>query len=172
MIEDQESATDGGWMEALRSDSENGECIRRWEGRRADHRRAVMFMATGRRALPARWSGHTIDDNDKMSITPTGNLTVSRADLKQLLRRPPAGGPAPPPVTHPEPQSIKLPDVEQGPPRLAFTVEETAEALGVSKVTVYRLLGRGLLKTSLALRRKLISKVEVERFLKDTSSGV
>jgi len=36
-------------------------------------------------------------------------------------------------------------------------------------ITIYRLLERGLLRSSLALRRKLISKAEIERFLKETS---
>ena len=54
-------------------------------------------------------------------------------------------------------------------PRLAFSVKETAEILGLGHITIYRLLERGLLRSSLALRRKLISKAEIERFLKETS---
>jgi excisionase family DNA binding protein len=51
-------------------------------------------------------------------------------------------------------------------PRLAYTMEETAKILGVSYITVHRLLKRGLLKSSRALRHKLIPMTEIERFLK------
>ena len=54
-------------------------------------------------------------------------------------------------------------------PRLAFSVRETADALGVSEKTVRRLVARRLLNPSRALRHLLISKKEVERFLADTS---
>jgi len=52
--------------------------------------------------------------------------------------------------------------------KLAYTVEEAAQALGISSVTVYRLLARGLLKSSGALRHKVIPVTEIQRFLKDT----
>ena len=51
-------------------------------------------------------------------------------------------------------------------PRLAFTMRETAGMLGLSYISIHRLIKRGLLKSSLALRHKLISKSEIERFLK------
>lgn len=51
-------------------------------------------------------------------------------------------------------------------PRLAFSMAETATILGLSYQTVYRLNKRGLLKSSSALRTKLFSIVEIERFLK------
>jgi len=53
-------------------------------------------------------------------------------------------------------------------PRLAYTMQETADMLGVSYITVHRLLKRGLLRSSLALRHKLIPASEIERFLKST----
>lgn len=53
-------------------------------------------------------------------------------------------------------------------PRLAYTMQETADILGVSYITVHRLLKRGLLKSSTALRHKLIPASEIERFLKST----
>jgi excisionase family DNA binding protein len=53
-------------------------------------------------------------------------------------------------------------------PRLAYTMQETAEILGVSYITVHRLLKRGLLKSCSALRHKLIPMTEIERFLRDT----
>jgi excisionase family DNA binding protein len=53
-------------------------------------------------------------------------------------------------------------------PRQAYTMQETADILGISYMTVHRLLKRGLLKSSSALRHKLIPASEIERFLKDT----
>lgn len=53
-------------------------------------------------------------------------------------------------------------------PRLAYTMGETAQILGVSYITVHRLIKRGLLKSSNALRHKLIPATEIERFLKAT----
>ena len=44
------------------------------------------------------------------------------------------------------------------------TMEEAAEALSVSYTTVHRLLKRGLLKSSDALRKKIISRAELERW--------
>ena len=54
--------------------------------------------------------------------------------------------------------------------RLAFSVRETAEMLGVSEKTVRRLIGRGLIRPSRALRHLLISKKEIERFLEQTTA--
>jgi excisionase family DNA binding protein len=53
-------------------------------------------------------------------------------------------------------------------PRLAYTMAETAKILGVSYITVHRLLKRGLLRSSQALRHKLIPATEIDRFLKTT----
>jgi excisionase family DNA binding protein len=53
-------------------------------------------------------------------------------------------------------------------PRLAYTMAETAKILGVSYITVHRLLKRGLLRSCSALRHKLIPGAEIERFLKST----
>jgi DNA-directed RNA polymerase specialized sigma24 family protein len=47
-------------------------------------------------------------------------------------------------------------------------MQETADILGVSYITVHRLLKRGLLKSSTALRHKLIPGSEIERFLQST----
>lgn len=54
--------------------------------------------------------------------------------------------------------------------RLAFSVRETAEILGVSEKTVRRLISRGLLRPSRALRHLLLSRKEIERFLENTGS--
>ena len=52
--------------------------------------------------------------------------------------------------------------------RLAFNAEETAQALNVSLVTLWRLEKRGLLKPSRALRTPRWSRTEIERFLEQT----
>jgi len=54
-------------------------------------------------------------------------------------------------------------------PRLAYTLKETAKILGISYITAWRLTKRGLLKASSALRTKIVSASEIERFLKSTS---
>lgn len=53
-------------------------------------------------------------------------------------------------------------------PRLAYTMRETAEILGVSYITVHRLLKRGKLRASDAIRNKVIPYTEIERFLRDS----
>ena len=53
-------------------------------------------------------------------------------------------------------------------PRMAYTMAETAQLLGVSYITIWRLLKRGLLRSSTALRHKLVPASEIERFLKAT----
>jgi len=54
-------------------------------------------------------------------------------------------------------------------PRLAYSMKEAAVALGVSYISIHRLLKRGLLKSSSALRTKVIPATELERFLKATT---
>jgi len=56
-------------------------------------------------------------------------------------------------------------------PKLALTRAETAEALGITPVTVDRLAKRGLLRPSRATRRPLYSLQEIERFLNETSKS-
>jgi hypothetical protein len=51
--------------------------------------------------------------------------------------------------------------------RLAFTTEETAAALGLTPITVWRLTQRGLLKPNRATRRPLYAVSEIERFLQE-----
>lgn len=55
------------------------------------------------------------------------------------------------------------------PDRLAYNVQETARMLGVCDKSVRRIILRGLLCPSRALRHILIPKHEIERFLRDTS---
>ena len=54
-------------------------------------------------------------------------------------------------------------------PRLAYTLHETAKILGISYISVYRLVERKKLKCSNALPgRKLIPSREIEAFLTRT----
>ena len=53
-------------------------------------------------------------------------------------------------------------------PRLAYTMRETASILGVSYITVHRLLKRGKLRASDAVRNKVIPHTEIERFLRES----
>lgn len=58
-----------------------------------------------------------------------------------------------------------------GSPRLLYSVGEVSEMFGISAKSVYRLLDRGLLKSSNALRHKLISKSSIDEFIAKTTSG-
>ena len=55
-------------------------------------------------------------------------------------------------------------------PRMAFKIHEAAQVMGISIKAVRRLLSRGLLKKSMAMRHVLISASEIQRFLDRTSS--
>jgi len=52
--------------------------------------------------------------------------------------------------------------------RLAYSIQETAQMLGVCDKSVRRLILRGLLRPSRALRHLRIPKDELDRFLRDT----
>jgi excisionase family DNA binding protein len=69
--------------------------------------------------------------------------------------------------THPE-VSFEEAMLQLNPlPRAAYTLKETAKVLGISYISVYRLVERGKMKCSTALPgRKLIPVREVEAFLK------
>ena len=56
--------------------------------------------------------------------------------------------------------------------KLALSRTEAAEALGVSAITIDRLVKRGLLRPSRATRRPLFAVVEIERFLRETTGGL
>lgn len=62
--------------------------------------------------------------------------------------------------------------VEQGGstplPKITYSPAEAAKVLGVCQDTVYRLIRRGKLRASNALRHKLIPRSEIERFLEST----
>jgi hypothetical protein len=54
--------------------------------------------------------------------------------------------------------------------RLALTRHEAAKALGVTPISIDRLVARGLLRPCRALRRPLFPRTEIERFLKETTA--
>jgi hypothetical protein len=54
-------------------------------------------------------------------------------------------------------------------PKLAFTMQQTAQILNISYMSVFRLQQRGLLKSSRALRTKMIPLTEIQRFLRVTT---
>ena len=69
-----------------------------------------------------------------------------------------------------KPQSVKVADDRiSDSMRMAFSIQETAQLLGISDKTVRRLLDRKLLRASRAIRHLLIPKKEIERFLQETS---
>jgi len=65
---------------------------------------------------------------------------------------------------------VPSPVSTSNPPRLAYGIAETALMLGVCQKTVRRLICRGLLRPSRALRHLLISKKEIDRFLEETTT--
>jgi len=67
----------------------------------------------------------------------------------------------PPETSTPEPAKAK----ELTTHRLAYTLREFCAELGISHVSVYRLEMHGLLRPNPALRKKIYSRVEVERLL-------
>jgi len=52
--------------------------------------------------------------------------------------------------------------------RLFYTVPEVSEMFAISSKSVRRLLARGLLKSSSALRHKRISRASIEEFMSTT----
>ena len=52
--------------------------------------------------------------------------------------------------------------------KLAYSPEEAAILIGTCRDTIYRLIKRGLLRSSSALRHKVIPRGEIERFLSET----
>lgn len=51
------------------------------------------------------------------------------------------------------------------PPKLAYTLKELSAELGISRISLYRLISRGLIKPLPYLRTKIFARAEVERFL-------
>jgi excisionase family DNA binding protein len=52
--------------------------------------------------------------------------------------------------------------------KLTYSLDETADALGLSYVTVRRLLKRGLIRACSVSRKRIIPKTEIQRFLRET----
>lgn len=55
--------------------------------------------------------------------------------------------------------------------RIFYSVPEVSEMFGISNKSVYRLLARGLLKSSNALRHKRISRNSIDEFIATTCNG-
>lgn len=64
--------------------------------------------------------------------------------------------------------AVTAPNLPATVPKLAYTMRETAQALGLSYPTIQRLVARGMIRASTALRHKVIPITEIERFLKAT----
>jgi len=112
------------------------------------------------------------ETNDTLGLTISGHLVIRRDEVEQLLRALlPAQQPQPK-VAVTNVQVEKLEPRPGGVPRLAFTLDEAAEALGLSYATLWRLLQRGLPKRSLAVRKIIIPRTELERFLKETTRSI
>ena len=52
--------------------------------------------------------------------------------------------------------------------RVFYSVSDVSEMFAISTKSVYRLLARGLLKSSSALRHKRISRASIEEFMNTT----
>lgn len=103
--------------------------------------------------------------HETITINVTAQLTINRETIDELLRsfqRAPLDAATAGAMQKMDAGGGKL-------PRLAYSVDETAEILGISGASVRRLIVRGLLRCSQAIRHKMISRVEIERFLKETT---
>ena len=102
------------------------------------------------------------DPPKQLTITFTGTLSVGVVELEQMLRQAYASRPVE------EGQAPGHLKIENHSTRLAFSMREAAELLGVSYITMHRLIQRGLIRASGALRHKVIPKSELDRFLRNT----
>ena len=87
---------------------------------------------------------------------------IASCVLKLIGARLTAAEPRPEPIP---PEPSPPPPTKPLAPKLAFTLKELSQELGVSKVTLYRMEVRGLLKSLPYFRHKVFSREEVERFL-------
>ena len=76
-------------------------------------------------------------------------------------------GPCSTPGTQPGDNKMPLDTIDPS-KRIFLSVEEVAQLFGLSKKTVYRLLDRGLLKSSNAVRHKMILRASVDEFVAKT----
>lgn len=104
-------------------------------------------------------------NQDQITIQFNGHISISRQSLKLLL---PELRPENSAIIPPSPEIINYLSEKSENKRLAYTMRETAAILGVSYITVHRLIKRGLLKNLNAVRNKIIPAAEIERFLRET----
>ena len=64
---------------------------------------------------------------------------------------------------------ISTPNV--GSSKVFYTVAEVSSKFGISQKSVYRLLERGVLKSSNALRKKMIPHTSIETFIAASLQG-
>jgi excisionase family DNA binding protein len=103
-----------------------------------------------------------------ITIQIIGQITLDPQNLTQFLKSVQIQTPTT--ATPPSPPQASIPALTGSKEsiKLAYSVKETAQILGIANGTVYKLLRRRLLKSSSALRCKRIPKSEIERFLKAT----
>lgn len=107
----------------------------------------------------------TTQSHDTIAVSFTGQLVLSRDALEELLRSLVVTA-----SSQAQAENFEKVDGHTELPRLAYSLRETAEILGVSYITVFRLIQRGLIRCSQALRTKLIPRKEIERFLRETAA--
>lgn len=95
----------------------------------------------------------TLSDED---VDAVATRVVDMIVLRLSAPKPPEAAPPPAP---PSPPAKPLA------PKLAYTLKELSDELGISKVSIYRFEIRGLLKPLPYFRHKVFSREEVERFL-------
>jgi excisionase family DNA binding protein len=101
---------------------------------------------------------------DQITIQFNGQISISRQSIKMLLGELRAENSL---IIPPSPVKINSP-INSENKRRAYTVNETAEIMGVSSKSIRRLIDRGLLRNSKALRKIIIPASEIDRFLKET----
>jgi excisionase family DNA binding protein len=98
-----------------------------------------------------------------LNLTFSGQVTINPEDIATLLQQLVAN-------RDQQPSTQPTPEISQVVPRrLAYSTKEAAMLLGICNGTLYRLLRRGLLRSSQSCRTKIIAHTEIERFLRETS---
>ena len=106
---------------------------------------------------------HETSGSEALVFRFSGEILVDGRQIELLLKKAITNA-QPPDRTAPAsiPSRTKASSLER---RLMLSVKETAELLGVSQKTVYRLVQRELIRASRTLRHIKIPKAEIERFL-------